>query len=165
MADDQAVDSDGGGPILKQLALILAIVIVAILAIVAALTIVNRGSGGEEVDEEPAVEPTGPATTIAVSVGAGGSQVEVGCGVPVDGESPFLVTFENRTAVSDDYQAEVSVGLTDGSRVAVVAAAPALRPGERRSVLPQPWLEPDQITGCEVVVIQGSDQVIILHDD
>ncbi len=125
----------------------------------------NRGSAGEEVDEEPAVEPTGPATTIAVSVGADGSQVEVGCRVPVDGQSPFLVTFENRTSASDDYQAEVSVGLADGSSVAVVAAAPALRPGERRTVLPRPWLEPGQITGCEVVAIQGTDQVIILHDN
>lgn len=150
---------------LRQLALILAVVIVAILAIVAALTIVNRGVEGEEIEDEPAAEPTEPVTTIAVSVGADGSQIEVGCRLPVEEQSPFLVTFENRTEGTDDYQAQVSVRLADGSRVAVVAAASQLRPGERRSVLPQPWLEPDQITGCDVVAIQGSDQVIIFEDD
>lgn len=150
---------------LKQLALILAIVIVAILAIVAALTIVNRSSNGDAVDDEPAPEPAAPPTTIAVSVGAGGSQVEVGCRLPVDGQTPFLVTFENRTSVSDDYQAQISVQLADGGPVTVVATALGLRPGERRSVLPVPWLEPDRITGCGVVAIQASDQVIILEGE
>lgn len=165
VADGPTVDTDGGGPILKQLALILAIVIVAILAVVAALTIVNRVPDGQEVADDPATESSLPVTTIAVSVGAGGSQVEVGCSLPVEGQTPFLVTFENRTEASDDYQAQVSVLLADGGRVEVVATAPSLRPGERRSVLPEPVLEPGQVTGCEVVAIQGPDQVIILRDD
>ena len=148
---------------LKQLSLILAIVIVAILAIIAALTIVDRGPDEEEIGSDTA-EVTGPRTTIMVSVGADGNQVEVGCQLPVEGQSPFLVTFENGTDTTDDYKARVSVRLGDGGRSTVVAEAPELRPGERRSVLPEPWLEPDGVTGCEVVAIQASDRVIILED-
>lgn len=147
---------------LKQLALILAIVIVALLAIVAALTIVNRGPDDEATEEIP-VGVTGPRTTMMVSVGADGSQIVVGCRLPVDGQSPFLVTFENQSGETDDYQARVAVRL-DGATSAVVAAAPELRPGERRSVVPEPWLDPEGITGCEVEAVQGSDQVIILDD-
>ncbi|MDH3299643.1 MAG: hypothetical protein OES24_03965 [Acidimicrobiia bacterium] len=148
---------------LKQLALILAIIIVALLAIVAALTIVNRGPENEEGEANPP-EVSGSRTTIMVSVGADGSQVEVGCRLPVEGQSPFLVTFENRTGEIDDYQARVLVRLEEGGRSTVVAGAPELRPGERRSVVPEPWLEPEGIIGCEVLALQGSDQVIILED-
>lgn len=148
---------------LKQLVLILALVIVAGLAIVAALTIVDRGPDEEEIGSDTA-EATGPRATIMVSVGPDGSQVEVGCRLPVEGQSPLLVTFENGTNTTDDYQARVSVRLDEGGRSTVVADAPELRPGERRSVLPEPWLEPEGITGCEVVAIQASDRVIILDD-
>ncbi len=148
---------------LKQLALILAIVIVAILAIVAALTIVNRGPDDVEIEVDPP-EATGPRTTIMVSVGADGSQIEIGCRLPIEGQSPLLVTFENRTGVVDDYRARVSVRLDDGTISTVVAEAPDLRPGERRNVLPDPWLEPQGVTDCEVLAVEASDQVIILED-
>lgn len=150
---------------LKQLALILAIVIVALLAIVAALTIVNRGPADEETDGNIPPEATGSGTTVMVSVGPDGSQVGVGCRLPVEDQSPLLVTFENLTGEVDDYHARVLVRLEEGGTSTVVAAAPELRPGERRSVLPEPWLEPQGIIGCEVTAIQGSDQVIILEDE
>ncbi len=148
---------------LKQLALILAIVIVAILAIVAALTIVNRGPDDVEIEVDPP-EATESRTTIMVSIGADGSQIEIGCRLPIEGQSPLLVTFENRTGVVDDYRARVSVRLDDGTISTVVAEAPDLRPGERRNVLPDPWLEPQGVTGCEVLAVEASDQVIILED-
>lgn len=149
---------------LKQLALILAIAIVALLAIVAALTVVNRGSGTD--DGETANTPVvviAPQTTIMVSVGVDGSQVEVGCRGPVDGQSPFLVSFENQTGVTDDFQARVLVRYDDGSALSVVAEASALRPGERRNVLPETWLEPSGITACEVEAVQTSDRVILVE--
>lgn len=148
---------------LKQSALILAIAIVALLAIVAALTIVNRGSGTDNGETATPAVVIGPQTTIMVSVGVDGSQVEVSCQSPVDGQSPFLVSFENQTGVTDDLQARVVVRYDDGSALSVVAEAAALRPGERRNVLPEPWLEPSGITACEVVAVQTSDRVILVE--
>ncbi len=147
---------------LKQLALVLAVVIVALLAVVAALTIVNRGPDVDEVGSGETEEP-GPRTTVVVSVGSTGRQVEVGCLLPVDGQSPFLVVFESRADATDDYKARVSVRSDNGTISTVVGSAEALRPGERREVLPDPWLDPEGIVGCEVVAIQASDQVILVE--
>ncbi len=149
---------------LKQLALLLAVIIVVLLAVVAILTIVNRSSEeeGAEIDSGPTELP-GPETTVAVSVGSLGSQVEVGCLLPVPGQSPLLVTFENGTAAADDYQAQLLVSNDDGSTETVMAKASNLQPGERRNVLPQPWIESEQISGCNVVAIQSSDHVILIE--
>ncbi len=149
--------------LLKQLALILAVVIVALLAIVAALTIINRDADDDAIDSDPAAV-AGSGTTIVLSVGATGSPMEIGCRMPVEGESPLLVSFENLTDVVDDYQAQISVRHDDGTTSTAIAEARDLRPGERRNVLPEPWLDNEGIAGCEVVAVQTSDQVILVED-
>jgi len=148
---------------LKQLALILAVVVVALLAIIAALSIINRGPDEDPPEEDPPAATTGPRTTFRVSVGTDGGPVEIGCLLPEVDQSPLLVTFENGTAFSDDYLARVEVRHEDGVVSTVVAEASNLRPGERREVLPEPWLDPDGLVSCEVVAIQASDQVILVE--
>ena len=147
---------------LRQLALVMAIVVVALLAVVAALRVMDRDAGDGEIDSNPA-QTTGPHATITVSVGAEGSPVGVGCRLPVDGQSPFLVSFENQTDFTEDLQARVLVRHTDGSTSSVTAEAIQLRAGERRNVLPEPWVDPETVTACEIEAIQADDQVILVE--
>ena len=149
---------------LKQLTLILAIVFVALLAIVAAMTIINRDDDEPDLESDP-VEQDAAAETVTLSVGSDGSPLEIGCRLPVDGQSPLLVTFENGTGVVDDFQARIVVALTDGTTSSLLADAPDLRPDERRSVLPEPWLDPALVADCEVVAIEASDRVILVESN
>lgn len=152
----------------KQLALILAIVVVAILAIVAAMSIINGDPENVSEDEEiDGIQPeaTESRASIMISIGPDGGQVEISCLPPTDDQRPFLVSFENQSDVSDDLQAQVLVSLGDDVQSTVVADAPDLRPGERRNVMPEPWLDPGGITDCRIVAVQASDQVILVESD
>jgi len=150
---------------LRNLAVLLAVLIVIILAVVAAMTVVDSGAGDEP--REIVSDPTaaGPRATIEVAIGPGGQPLQVACHLPVADQNPLLVSFENRSGVLDDYLAEVSVSFADGSTTEVLAEALQLRSGERRSVVPTPWLEPESIVNCAIKAIQHNERIILIDDD
>ncbi|MDH3294448.1 MAG: hypothetical protein OER95_09035, partial [Acidimicrobiia bacterium] len=126
---------------LNKLALALAVAIVVLLAAVAALSISgSRDRASENGDDSELVsseEVVDARTTVAM--GGAGQPLDIECRIPGDSSTPLLVSFINATSATDDYLAKITVVYTTGRTVTALAEATALRPGERREVVPEPW--------------------------
>lgn len=156
---------------LSKLALALSVLIVVLLAVVAGVTVLNPSDDSDQ--DQGTGNVSGGALDSSVAPGPSSGRIELGaadqplavaCQLPVVGQTPLLVVFENRTGSTDDFLAQVLVVYNDGTRIEAVASADAVRPGEQRSVVPDPWFESATVVDCRLQVIQQGQRVVLLED-
>ena len=151
---------------LNKLALALAVLIVVLLAGLAAITIsASQNDSAGDVESELISSEESVETSTAVALGTAGEPLDVECQVPLDDNTPLLVSFLNATDVTADYLARVTVDYRDGTSTTAIAEATSLRPGERRTVVPEPWPDDATIVACRLDAIQRGEQVILLDSD
>lgn len=148
---------------LNKLALALAVLIVVLLAAVAALTIsASQDEQAEDDDSGLTSSEEVVEARTSVVVGSVGQPLDVECQVPVDASTPLLVAFHNASETVDDYVAKITVVYRDGSTTTALAEAAALRPGEQRAVVPEPWPDDGLVDDCRIDAIQRGEHVILL---
>lgn len=151
---------------LNKLALALAVLIVVVLAAVAAIAISSiddEVADQSESEEDKSPQPVPERTTVAM--GNGSQPLAISCDVPADESTPLLVSFVNDTATSADYVAKITVVYTNGRIDTAIATAAALRAGERRSVIPEPWPDDGTVQSCRLDAVQQGEHLVLLTPD
>jgi hypothetical protein len=149
--------------LLNKLALALAVLIVVLLAAVAAIAIsADRDETAENGESELSSAEALVEDRTTVAIGSEGQPLGVECQVPTDSGTPLLVSFLNATDETNDFLARITVDFADGTTVTALARAAALRPGERRAVVPEPWPDSGVVTECRLDAIQQGEHVILL---
>ncbi len=148
---------------LNKVALALAVLIVVVLAAILAISISDRIQSESDEEEDNASTTTEPDRTIIVD--DSGRPVAVSCDIPPDDNTPLLVTFINDTTVTADYTAQVTVLYGNGRAQTAIAEAVALRAGENRAVIPEPWPDDAEISSCRLDAIQRGEHLVLLSPD